>query len=100
MQSVSSKIWTRVAVSISYDDNHYTTGTMIAQLEFELTYYNSTVQCFNHYTMRTPLSVPGSNHTQEVLQAPVIITEQINYNMNDLCNQIANHWATARYPIY
>ena len=26
-QSVSSRIWTRVAVSISYDDNHYTTGT-------------------------------------------------------------------------
>ena len=27
MQSVSSRIWTRVAVIISYDDNHYTTGT-------------------------------------------------------------------------
>ena len=27
MQSFSSKIWTRVTVSISYDDNHYTTGT-------------------------------------------------------------------------
>ena len=27
MQSVSSKIWTRVAVFISNDDNHYTTGT-------------------------------------------------------------------------
>ena len=27
MQSVSSRIWTRVAVSISFDDNHYTTGT-------------------------------------------------------------------------
>ena len=27
MQSVSSRIWTRVALSISYDDNHYTTGT-------------------------------------------------------------------------
>ena len=26
MQSVSSRIWTRVAVSISYDDNYYTTG--------------------------------------------------------------------------
>ena len=26
MQSVSSKIWTCVAVSISYDDNHYTKG--------------------------------------------------------------------------
>ena len=25
MQSVSSRIWTRVAVSISYDDNDYTT---------------------------------------------------------------------------
>ena len=27
MQSVLSRIWTRVAMSISYDDNHYTTGT-------------------------------------------------------------------------
>ena len=27
MQSVTSRIWTRVAVSISYDDNDYTTGT-------------------------------------------------------------------------
>ena len=26
MQSVSSRIWTRVTVSISYNDNHYTTG--------------------------------------------------------------------------
>ena len=26
MQQVSSRIWTRVTVSISYDDNHYTTG--------------------------------------------------------------------------
>ena len=29
MQSVSSRIWTRVAESISYDDNHYITGTSI-----------------------------------------------------------------------
>ena len=29
MQLVSVRIWTRVAVSISYDDNHYTTGTSI-----------------------------------------------------------------------
>ena len=28
MQSVSSRIWIRVAVSISYDDNHYTTGNI------------------------------------------------------------------------
>ena len=36
MQSVLSRIWTRVVVSISYDDNHYTTGTSIV-------YYNN---CF------------------------------------------------------
>ena len=28
MQSVSSRIWTRVTMSISYNDNHYTTGTL------------------------------------------------------------------------
>ena len=27
MQSVLSRVWTRVTVSISYDDNHDTTGT-------------------------------------------------------------------------
>ena len=32
MQSVLSRIWTRVAVSISYDDNHYTTGTISIKL--------------------------------------------------------------------
>ena len=31
MQSVSSRIWTRVAVFISYDDNNYTTGTSLAE---------------------------------------------------------------------
>ena len=29
MQSVSSSIWTRVAVFISYDDNHYTTSVYL-----------------------------------------------------------------------
>ena len=50
MQSVSSRIWTRVAVSNSYDDNHYTTGTsIIAWLEFELAYYDFAVQLLSHY---------------------------------------------------
>ena len=34
MQSVSFRIWTRVAVSISYDDNHYTTGTSSHTITF------------------------------------------------------------------
>ena len=29
MQSVSSRIWTRIAVFISYGDNDYTTGTSL-----------------------------------------------------------------------
>ena len=29
MQSVSSRIWTRIAVLISYGDNDYTTGTSV-----------------------------------------------------------------------
>ena len=29
MQSVSSRIWTSVAVSISYDDNHYNIKNMV-----------------------------------------------------------------------
>ena len=41
MQWVSSRIWTRVAVFFSYDDNNYTTGTSNLQYgivvrEFEL----------------------------------------------------------------
>ena len=32
MQPVSSRIWTRVAVSISYDDNDYTPGTSFLDL--------------------------------------------------------------------
>ena len=36
MQSVSSRIWTRVAVSISNDDNHYTTGTSCLYIKFAI----------------------------------------------------------------
>ena len=69
MQSASSRIWTRITVSISYDDNHYTTGTsgvhngvhtfrkgispklnVIVRLGFELDYFEVTVQHFTQYT--------------------------------------------------
>ena len=33
MQSVSARIWTRDAVSISYDDNHYTTSQLVGYLK-------------------------------------------------------------------
>ena len=40
MQSVSSRIWTRVAVSISHDDNDYTTGTSLSRMVMTLTDMN------------------------------------------------------------
>ena len=42
MQSVSSRIWTRVAVSISYDDNHYTAGTSIIIIIIDVRFSGST----------------------------------------------------------
>ena len=39
MQSVSSRIWTQVVVSISYDDNHYTSGTPLLTYVYKLYMY-------------------------------------------------------------
>ena len=44
MQSVSSKIWTRIAMSISFDDNHYTTGTSYSRT---ITFFQSSL-LFTH----------------------------------------------------
>ena len=40
MLSVSSRIWIRVAVSISYNDNHYTTGTSTKRVDNCLRFLN------------------------------------------------------------
>ena len=37
MQSVKSRIWTRITVSISCDDNHYTTEMFLKKMKLELT---------------------------------------------------------------
>ena len=44
MQSASYRFWTRVTVSISYNDNHCTTGT---------SNYIFAIQSFYHYTAGT-----------------------------------------------
>ena len=41
MQSVSSRIWTRVVVSIPYDDNNYTTSTSVNWYQFIYIIYNA-----------------------------------------------------------
>ena len=50
MQSVSSRIWTRVAESISYDDNDYTTVTSKAVIVVKMGHsdvINKTILVFN-----------------------------------------------------
>ena len=42
MQSVSSRIWTRITVSISHNDNYYTTGNqkyMTSQIQENVVSY-------------------------------------------------------------
>ena len=48
MQSVSSRVWTRVAVSISSDDNDYTTGTskVTKELDFFLRRCDKAISTF------------------------------------------------------
>ena len=47
MQSFSSRIWTQVAKSISYNDNHYTTGTLYLERIIKVIYCNKQViQCY------------------------------------------------------
>ena len=48
MQSVSSRIWTRVAVYISYDDNDYTTGTSLYNDKWYVS-YSCLLGCWNTY---------------------------------------------------
>ena len=49
MQSVSSRNWTRDAVSISYDDNHYTMGTSFYGISTIIGWY--TKSCFYIYIL-------------------------------------------------
>ena len=58
MQSVSSRIRTRVVVSISYDDNHYTTGTTMKVLLTFKKHFDFTVMSLH---LDIPLMMSASN---------------------------------------
>ena len=50
-----NQIWTRVAVSISYDDNHYTTGTSnVIYLLLLITSPGDKADCINLLLALTP----------------------------------------------
>ena len=48
IQSVLSRIWTRVAVSISCEDNHYTTGTSMWNLFICRSWIRFRVSCWTY----------------------------------------------------
>ena len=60
MQSISSRIWTRVAVSISYDDNHYIMGTSTNSQRYCLRVYT------NNFKERKVSNYSHSNYGQIV----------------------------------
>ena len=69
MQSVSSRIWTRVTVSNSYDDNDYTTGSLdilwvllarFAPIAWSTT-MESTILALFDFAWRSKFMQPGQN---------------------------------------
>ena len=88
MQSVSSRIWTRVAVSISYYDNHYTTGTSLDREDNRSNYERSSVQCYRNtfiltYVLicRTKKVINKSAFEVLIFQLPLLSTKASYYVM-------------------
>ena len=69
MQSVSSRIWTRVAVSISYDDNHYTTGTSVIVIFIQI--YSTQRMLIG--TSDSDQSRHGGNINEKILHAILFV---------------------------
>ena len=62
MLSVSSRIWTRVAVSISSDDNHYTTGTSTEYIYIYIYLYIYIYHHHHHVVPQARISLALSRH--------------------------------------
>ena len=81
MQSVSARIWTRVAVSISYDDNHYTTGTSITIIII-LSFSRQRLQMIFHWSLSDSQSPQVSRTLLSILadlDNAVVILAGLNY---------------------
>ena len=76
MQSVLLRIWTRVAVSISYDNNYYTTGTSKHNTFITLLLSLSLISLLLYQT-------PYSSITH--LTAPSHCTERVSYGFRSWC---------------
>ena len=80
MQSVLSRIWNRVAVSISYDDNDYTTGF----IERDETVNHKVNTTYLHKTNKSRhIDLHGFFNTQAILTE-----EQEKVIHRELCNRL------------
>ena len=70
MQSVRFRIWTRVAVSLSCDDNHYTTGTSLLSVRNEL---ETRTDC--NINPSSPLDHSSISFTSWLGVAQLLVTE-------------------------
>ena len=76
MQSVLSRNWTRIAVSISCDDNHYTTGTCkIANFTWYFSIFHLGVWCYHDRSISwTCGSISYSNLLYHNAPSPLSLT--------------------------
>ena len=97
MQSVSSRIWTRVAVFISYDDNNYTTGT--SQTILLYTQLGSTTKNFLCRTKTMlPLRSLHNGHTTRQWKEACTINSPISPHWAHF-DGIARHCKKSLLPI-
>ena len=75
MQSVSSRIWNLVAVAISYDDNHYTTGTTGIKMNM----YDTTSIWFRHFKLWLFKIINGEKSTENFTNF-IILRKSARYN--------------------
>ena len=82
MQSVSSIIWTRVAVSIPYDDNHYTTGTSVQILMLKQFYFKQISLSYKQFQFQ---AIQFVINTQFKCQNSSISHSSLSINTQFIC---------------
>ena len=91
MQSVSSRIWTHVAVSISYDDNHYTTGTssLVSYSEGVVVNVVNCIIVVNEFELQTHYCIYFWTNTHGKRKKPLILERSVKLHNNSSSSRIA-----------
>ena len=90
LQSVASRFWTRVAVSISYDDNHYTTGTCIYIYIYIYIYYTHT---------HTHTHDGGSKHSESLPDFRFVTHLRMSLTLEEMSERENSRWIRNSFHI-